>query len=65
MEMMDHAINAIKQHMQSTIFIYQGQLTKEEIEPEITAYVKAINELEKYYHGETKTTVESVLAHYA
>lgn len=47
--------------MQAAIDLYQGLYTREQMEPEIWAYGKAINELEKYYFGETKTGLEITL----
>ncbi|WP_217587020.1 hypothetical protein [Lentibacillus saliphilus] len=61
---MDHAIAEVKERMLSTIDLWQGRVSKEEIKPEIVAYVKAINELEKYLYGKAHTDVETVLCFY-
>lgn len=61
---MDHAINDLVERAKATIDIH-SDLPREEVEPEIKAYVKAINVLEKYYYlneeyyEENKTTLES------
>lgn len=55
---MDHAIESLKQFLYAEVDSYhEGYSTKEEIK----AYVKALNELELYYYGEKKTTLENVL----
>ncbi|MED0665679.1 hypothetical protein P4T04_05025 [Bacillus badius] len=56
---MDHAIESLKQFLYAELDSYhEGYSTREEIK----TYVKAINELEKYYYGEVKTLLEVVLA---
>lgn len=57
---MDHAIEELKSRMESAISLY-SDIPKEDIEDEIKAYVKAINELELYYYGRKITTLEAVL----
>lgn len=59
---MDHAIADLKNRLQGAIEMYQGYLPREQIEPEIKAYVKSINILEEYYYGEKKTDLEVILA---
>ena len=56
---MDHAIESLKQFLWAELDAYhEGYSTKEELK----AYVKAINELEKYYYGEKKTDLKTILA---
>lgn len=50
--------------MQASIDMYKGVIPKEDIEQEIEAFVKAINELELYYYEEKSTKLEEVLAYY-
>jgi hypothetical protein len=58
---MDHAIADLISRMEATIDLWDGFLSKKELEPEIRAYVKAINALEEYYYGQKRTTLEMIL----
>lgn len=57
----DHAIDDLIQRVNATIDMYKDDVSLEDLEPEIRAYVKAINALEDYLYGKTQTTLESVL----
>lgn len=57
---MDHAIDELKERMIATIFMYRDDLSFDEIESEIQAYIEAINILEVYYYSEKKTRIEQV-----
>jgi hypothetical protein len=60
---MDHAIGQLAEYLRATIDMY-SDIPKKDIEPEVRAYVKALNELELYYYGEKKTTLKNVLYFY-
>jgi len=60
---LDHAINQLSDYMQATISMYQdNNLSKKEVKNELRAYVDALNSLEKYHYGKSKTDLEGVLS---
>ncbi|MEW9675271.1 hypothetical protein ABRT01_03645 [Lentibacillus sp. L22] len=61
---MKQAIQQLKESMNNSLDLYRGISPREDIKPEIRAYVKAINELEKYYYGESRTSLDVVLSDY-
>ncbi|GGB42515.1 hypothetical protein GCM10011409_20120 [Lentibacillus populi] len=61
---MKQAIFDLKDRMESKIDLCRGIVPKEDIQDEIGAFVKAINELEKFYYGEAITRLDVVLSDY-
>lgn len=62
---MDHAISQLNDYMQATIGIYQDMnVSQDEVRSEFKAYVNALNSLEKYHYGESKTSLETVLSRF-
>lgn len=59
---MDHAINDLQERLNATIDIWEDVIPKNQLEPEIKAYVEAMNVLEQYYYGEKKTILANVMA---
>lgn len=60
---MDHAISQLKDYMWSVISTHTDY-TREEMEPEIKAYVEALNVLEKHHYGEKVTSIDRVLSNF-
>lgn len=63
---MRHAIDNLKQRMFTTIQMdsSKDKEDKDHLISEITAYVKAINELELFYEGEKVTDLRQILYNY-
>lgn len=61
---MKQAIQQLKENMNNSLDLHRGISPKEDIQEEIHAHVKAINELEKYYYGESRTSLDVVLSDY-
>lgn len=57
---MDHAIEQLRQYLYATIEVRKG-LSRGEVEPEMKAYVEALNVMEKHEYGKAQTSLETVL----